>query len=49
MNNGDESYLKEQLKFDWSTINADSRIVAGGDNVSRLVRPTLTACSTNFT
>ncbi len=29
MNNGDESYLKEQLKFDWSTTDADSRIVAG--------------------
>ncbi len=36
MNNGDESYLKEQLKFDWSTINAGSRIVAGGDNVSQI-------------
>ena len=36
MNNGDESYLKEQLKFDWSTIDADSRIVAGGDNVSQI-------------
>ena len=36
MNNGDENYLKEQLKFDWSTIDADSRIVAGGDNVSQI-------------
>ncbi len=36
MNNGDESYLKEQLKFDWSTTDADSRIVAGGDNVSQI-------------
>lgn len=35
MNNGDENYLKEQLKFDWSTTDADSRIVAGGDNVSQ--------------
>lgn len=34
MNNGDENYLKEQLKFDWSTTDADSRIIAGGDNVS---------------
>ena len=36
MNNGDENYLKEQLKFDWSTSDADSRIVAGGDNVSQI-------------
>lgn len=36
MNNGDENYLKEQLKFDWSTTDADSRIVAGGDNVSQI-------------
>ena len=36
MNNGDESYLKEQLKFDWSSTDADSRIVAGGDNVSQI-------------
>lgn len=36
MNNGDESYLKEQLKFDWSTTDADSRIVAGSDNVSQI-------------
>lgn len=36
MNNDDESYLKEQLKFDWSTTDADSRIVAGGDNVSQI-------------
>ncbi len=36
MNNGDKNYLKEQLKFDWSTIDADSRIVAGGDNVSQI-------------
>ena len=49
MNNGDENYLKEQLKFDWSTTDADSRIVAGGDNVSRSVRPTHTACSINST
>ena len=36
MNNGDENYLKEQLKFDWSTTDADSRIIAGGDNVSQI-------------
>ena len=36
MNNGDENYLKEQLKFDWSTTDADSRIVAGGDNVNQI-------------
>ena len=36
MNNGDENYLKEQLKFDWSITDADSRIVAGGDNVSQI-------------
>lgn len=36
MNNGDESYLKEQLKFDWSTTDADSRIIAGGDNISQI-------------
>ena len=36
MNNGDENYLKEQLKFDWSTTDADSRILAGGDNVSQI-------------
>ncbi len=31
-----KAIFKEQLKFDWSTINADSRIVAGGDNVSQI-------------
>lgn len=36
MNNGDESYIKEQLKFDWSTTDADSRIIAVGDNVSQI-------------
>ncbi len=36
MNNGDENYLKEQLKFDWSTTDANSRIIAGGDNVSQI-------------
>lgn len=33
MNNGDENYLKEQLKFDWSTMDADSRILAGSDDI----------------
>ena len=36
INNADESYLKEQLKFDWSTTDADSRIIAGGDNISQI-------------
>lgn len=36
MNNSDESYIKEQLKFDWSTTDADSRIIAVGDNVSQI-------------
>lgn len=35
MNNGDESYLKEQLKFDWSTTRADSRILAEGDDIAQ--------------
>lgn len=35
MNNGDENYLKEQLKFDWSTTDADSRILAGSDDISQ--------------
>lgn len=33
IDNSDEKYLKEQLKFDWSTNNADSRIIAGNDKV----------------
>ena len=36
MNNGDESYIKEQLKFDLSTTDAASRIIAVGDNVSQI-------------
>ncbi|MDE5882410.1 MAG: Plug domain-containing protein [Muribaculaceae bacterium] len=36
MNNGDENYLKEQLKFDWSITDADSRILADGDNISQI-------------
>lgn len=35
MNNGDENYLKEQLKFDWSTTDADSRILAGSDDIGQ--------------
>ena len=35
MNNGNENYLKEQLKFDWSTTDADSRILAEGDKISQ--------------
>lgn len=35
LNNGDENYLKEQLKFDWSKTDADSRILAGGDDISQ--------------
>lgn len=33
--NSDVSYFKEQLKFDWSTTNADSRISATGEEVSQ--------------
>lgn len=36
LNNGDENYLKEQLKFDWSKTNADSRILAGGDDIVQI-------------
>lgn len=35
MNNGEHDYLKEQLKFDWSRTNADSRIIAGDEDVSQ--------------
>ncbi|WP_289764648.1 hypothetical protein [uncultured Duncaniella sp.] len=35
MNNGNENYLKEQLKFDWSTTDAESRILAEGDKISQ--------------
>ena len=33
MNNGDENYLKDQVKFDWSKAEATSRINAEGDNI----------------
>lgn len=36
LNNGDENYLKEQLKFDWSKTDADSRILAGGDDIVQI-------------
>lgn len=36
LNNGDENYLKEQLKFDWSKTVADSRILAGGDDIVQI-------------
>lgn len=36
LNNGDENYLKEQLKFDWSTTNGDSRILAGDDDIAQI-------------
>ena len=36
MNNGDENYLKEQLKFDWSTTDADSHILAGDDDIAQI-------------
>lgn len=35
VDNGDENYLKEQLKFDMSTTDAHSRILAGGDDISQ--------------
>lgn len=36
LNNGDENYLKEQLKFDWSTTDADSRILAGDEDIAQI-------------
>lgn len=36
LNNGDENYLKEQMKFDWSTTDADSRILAGNDDIAQI-------------
>lgn len=36
LNNGDENFLKEQLKFDWSTTDADSRILAGDDDIVQI-------------
>ena len=35
LNNGDTQYLKEQLKFDWFSTDADSRIMTGADNISQ--------------
>ncbi len=36
INNGNEDYLKEQLKLDWSQTNADSRKIACGDKVDQI-------------
>lgn len=36
LSNGDENYMKEQLKFDWSTTDADSRILAGEDDIVQI-------------
>ena len=38
LNNGDENYLKEQLKFDWSKTDAYSRILAGNDDIVQIGR-----------
>ena len=38
LNNGDTRYLKEQLKFDWFSTDADSRIMAGADNISQAAK-----------
>ena len=38
LNNGDTQYLKEQLKFDWFSTDADSRIMAGADNISQAAK-----------
>lgn len=35
VNNSEQSYLKEQLKLDWSKTHADSRILAGDENISQ--------------
>lgn len=35
LNNGDDNYLKEQLKFEGSSMDAESRIIAGDDNVTQ--------------
>ncbi len=34
--NGEQRYLKEQLKFDYLNIDADSRILAGTDDISQI-------------
>ena len=38
LNNCDENYLKEQLKFDWSKTDAYSRILAGNDDIVQIGR-----------
>lgn len=35
MNNGDANYLKEQIKFDWSTSDTRSAVDAAGDKVNQ--------------
>lgn len=35
IDNGDSNYLKEQLKFDWSTTDARNNILAGEDKVNQ--------------
>lgn len=34
--NGDTKYIKEQLKFDWFSTDADSRIFAGGEGIAQI-------------
>ena len=34
--NGDTKYIKEQLKFDWSSTDAGNRIIAGGDDIAQI-------------
>lgn len=36
MNNDEQDYLKEQLKFDWSKTVANSEIIAGNDDIAQL-------------
>jgi len=34
--NGDTKYVKEQLKFDWFSTDADGSIIAGSDNIDQI-------------
>lgn len=34
--NSDKTYLKEQLKFDWSKTDANSRIMANDDDIFQI-------------
>lgn len=36
MSNGEHDYLKEQLKSDWSKTDANSRILAGNEDIAQL-------------